>query len=196
MQVGLKERLIGAAVLVVIAAIVIPWVLKGNSTPGGTTVSKPLTLPPASTAAPVPTVRLPLNTTGAPASPVVSGATASAAAMPAAVPPVAQAPVTPKPRASAPEAAHSPSANAPLTAVRTGKWVVQVGSYDNEHSARSVETKLAAHGYHAYVSRYRAKGRTYYRVRVGPYATRTTATHELAGVNRAAGTKALVMPNS
>ena len=51
MEIGLKERLIGAVVLVILAVIIIPWVLKGGSAPS-TTVTKPLTLPQATTAAP------------------------------------------------------------------------------------------------------------------------------------------------
>lgn len=77
-----------------------------------------------------------------------------------------------------------------------GKWVVQAGSYDSERNALAVERKLTAHGYHAYVSRYRTRGRTYYRVRVGPYSTKADAAHEVGGISRAAGAKAAVMPNS
>lgn len=212
MQVGLKERLIGAAVLVVIAAIVIPWALKGNSTPGGATTSKPLALPAASNSGPVQTYRLPLNSSAAPAAgtpelpqaaPLTQGSAVNpvlqpqasaptpAASQPASRPQAAPpAPASPAPRSS------PPAKPATAGTAAGGKWVVQAGSYDRERAALAVEHKLVTRGYHAYVSRYRAKGRTYYRVRVGPFGSKEEAARAVAGVSRAAGSKAAVMPNS
>lgn len=209
MQVGLKERLIGAAVLVIIAVIVVPWVLKGHSTPGGGTVNEPLALPSATTSAasgPVQTYSLPLNASGAgpAATPSTPAATTQASAPAPLLQQQAAAP-QPQPQAgqAAPAAVPAPKPvspaqpqSKPAAAAPTGKWVVQAGSYDSERSALSVEHKLASHGYHAFVSRYHARGRTYYRVRVGPYATRAAATQELARVSRTVGGKAVVMPNS
>lgn len=206
MQVGLKERLIGAAVLVVIAVIVIPWVLKGHSTPGGATVNEPLALPSATTSTasgPVQTYSLPLNASGAgpAATPSVPAATTQASAPAPLLQPQAAAQPQPQAQPSAPAPAPRPAPasqpkSKPLSSTPAGKWVVQAGSYDSERSALSVEHKLVTHGYHAFVSRYRSKGRTYYRVRVGPFATRDAAARELADVARTAGGKAMVMPNS
>lgn len=210
MQVGLKERLIGAAVLVIIAVIVIPWVLKGHSTPGGATVNEPLALPSATTSAasgPVQTYSLPLNASGAgaAAAPSMPAATTQASAP---APLLQQQAAAPQPQPQARQTAVAPAAptpkpassaqpeSKPASAALAGKWVVQAGSYDSERSALSVEHKLASHGYHAFVSRYHTRGRTYYRVRVGPYATRAAAAQELARVSRTVGGKAAVMPNS
>lgn len=201
MQVGLKERLIGAVVLVIVAAIVIPWVLKGNSTSGGATVSKPLTLPAAATAAPVQTYRLPLNALSSAAAPPAGVSSAqSGRGSPPALAPRTQVPeATPAPRPHAQRrptvpAQAAPAKPAPVTPA--GKWVVQAGSYDSEHNAHAVERKLKAHGYRAFVSRYRSGAHTFYRVRVGPYSSKAEAARAVAKISRAAGAKAAVMPNS
>ncbi|MGH8307174.1 MAG: SPOR domain-containing protein [Gammaproteobacteria bacterium] len=187
MQVGLKERLIGAVVLVILAVIIIPWVLKGGSAPNST-VTKPLTLPEATTTvAPQAAYRMDLNSpaaaTGsmpdAAATQAGAAGTAPAMAVNPAVKPAAQPPPSPVTRAAS-----------------TGQWVVQAGSYGNESNARSVERKLAKHGYHAYISRYQKSGRTYYRVRVGPYQDKAAAERIVTKVSRAYGGRAQVVPNS
>lgn len=187
MLIGLKERLIGAAVLVILAIIIIPWVLKGGSGPG-TTVTRQLALPQATTApAAESTYRMALNgPTDAGTRFVAAGAqpAPAAATRPAAMP-VASEP-------SAPAVARAP---AERTATR-GKWAVQAGSYASERNALALEHKLVKRGYHAYVSRYRKSGRTYYRVRIGPYSDRAAAQRAVPEVARAIGGRAEVVPNS
>ncbi|MGH8292205.1 MAG: SPOR domain-containing protein [Gammaproteobacteria bacterium] len=192
MLIGLKERLIGAAVLVILAIIIIPWVLKGGSGPG-TTVTRPLALPQATTApAAESAYHLALN---GPTDANTRFVAADAQLAPAPAPRQAAMPVARQPVASKPSApAVTP---APATQAAThGKWAVQAGSYANERNARAVERKLAKHGYHAYMSRYRKSGRIYYRVRVGPYADRAAAERVVSGVARAFGGRAEVVPNS
>lgn len=193
MLIGLKERLIGAAVLVILAIIIIPWVLKGGSAPN-TTVTRQLALPQATSApAAESAYHMPLNGPAEagtrPATPAAQPAP-PASAMPQAAMPVARQPVATKP--STPAVTPAPAAHA----AAHGRWVVQAGSYANERNALTVERKLAKRGYHAYVSRYRKSGRTYYRVRVGPYADRAAAERVVSGVARAFGGRAEVVPNS
>ena len=191
MLIGLKERLIGAAVLVVLAIIVIPWILKGGSGPG-TTVTRQLALPPATTApAAQSSFHMALN---GPADASTRSVAADAQLAPAPATRQVAMPVVRQPMASKPSApAVTP---APATrAVTHGKWVVQAGSYASERNARAVEHKLAKRGYHAYVSRYRKSGRIYYRVRIGPYADRAAAERVVSGVARAFGGRAEVVPN-
>lgn len=192
MLIGLKERLIGAAVLVVLAIIIIPWVLKGGSGPG-TTVTRQLALPQATTAPAAESVyHLALNgpTDASTRSVAATAQPAPATATSHAAMPVVRQPVATKP--SAPAVTPVPAPHAAIS----GKWAVQVGSYVNERNARTVERKLAQRGYHAYVSRYRKSGHTYYRVRVGPYADRAAAERVVSGVARAFGGRAEVVPNS
>ncbi|MGB9428481.1 MAG: SPOR domain-containing protein [Gammaproteobacteria bacterium] len=201
MEIGLKERLIGAVVLVILAVIIIPWVLKGGSAPNST-VTKPLALPQATTNAAAPQAyRMDLNNSAATGTGAVP-ATAMSPPMPAGTAPATAAASNAGPAASSPEMQPPPKpavapASAPTPRTMTaGKWIVQAGSYGSEANARSVEHKLAAHGFHAYISRYHKSGRTYYRVRVGPYGERAAAERIVTEVSRAYGGRAQVVPNS
>lgn len=189
MEIGLKERLIGAVVLVVLAIILIPFFLKGPSP--DSTVTQPVNLPPgAATAAPPQEYSLPLTATP----PAVTHAAAPAAS---AAPALAANPAPPKaaPRPVAPvpvAAAAKPGPAQPAA----GKWAVQVGSFGSEGRATEVLHKLSSRGLHAYISRFQKGGQTFYRVRVGPYAERSQAEHAVAGVAKAYGGKAEVVSNS
>lgn len=193
MQIGLKERLIGAVVLVILAIIIIPWVLKGGSAPD-ITVTQKLTLPQATTAPTAQTIyHMALN------GPMGSSAVPAAGAAVQTAPEVSSArtaaPVPPPPsaaKASRPGIASQRAVPAPAT----DKWAVQAGSYGNERNALAVEHQLVKHGLHAYISRYRKGGRNYYRVRVGPYPERAAAERAVKEVQRAAGGHAEVVPES
>jgi general secretion pathway protein D len=64
------------------------------------------------------------------------------------------------------------AANAETSA---GKWTVQVDAYPDELSSRMVAQRLKRKGYDAYVVLTNVKGRDWYRVRVGHFATRREA---------------------
>lgn len=187
MQIGLKERLIGAVVLVVLAVIIIPWVLKGGSSPS-TTVSQPLALPQATSVSPAQTYHMAL-----------SGPAAAGSSLPAnsAATQLSPAPVSTPTQQPETKPAPSPVASAPMSSPHTaaaGKWAVQAGSYGSERNALAVEHKLVKRGFHAYISRYHKSGHTYYRVRVGPYAERAEAERAVKEVTRAYGGHAQVVP--
>jgi DedD protein len=197
MDQGLKERLVGAAVLVAIAVWLIPWVLDGPEadpeTPGTS-----LQLPAAEEPMPMRTQTLRLGDapepsvepaatppTATPASgasaelqpaaaepaategePTVVAADAAERVVPAAAPaPAATTP--PKPATTPPKPAAAPAA--------TGDWVVQLGSFSAEANARRLAQQAGTYGYKAQVSSHKDGGRTLYRVRVGPQATRAAA---------------------
>jgi len=185
MEIGLKERLIGAVVLVVLGVIIIPFFLKGSPSPDST-VSQPLTLPPGDTTAPQQQYSLPLSSSTAPGAPLAASTAVTPAAAPAPMTQPAKPVVHAIPRAPSP-AAVAPQAN--------GKWVVQVGSYGSQANADKVVATLKQHGIHASVSHFSKAGHTYYRVRVGPYAERADADKALAAVAKAAGGKPAVVPN-
>jgi cell division septation protein DedD len=200
MEIGLKERLIGAVVLVILAVIIIPWVLKGGSAPDAT-VTKPLALPQATSAAAPQAYRMDLNNPATAGTGAVPGNAASPPMAAGTAAPATAAP-NPGPAAGAPgtqprsKPAAPPRSAPALRTATAGKWIVQAGSYTNEANARSVERKLAARGLHAYISRYHQGGRTYYRVRVGPYSDRAAAERIVTEVSRAYGGRAQVIPNS
>ena len=188
MQIGLKERLIGAVVLVVLAAIIIPWVLKGGS-PSSTTVTKPLVLPQQVTTAPAAqTYQMALTGPAAAASGLPASAASQSPPAPANAP--VQQPATRPTRNPVIVPAPAPHV------VMSGKWAVQAGSYASHRNALAVERTLVKHGYRAYLSRYHKGERTYYRVRVGPYADRTAAERMAHEIARAYGGHAEAVPNN
>ncbi|HVC37049.1 MAG TPA: SPOR domain-containing protein [Gammaproteobacteria bacterium] len=198
MEIGLKERLIGALVLVILAVIIIPWVLRGGSAPN-TTVTKSLTLPPAAATSGQTAYHMDLNNSAAPA----QAAAATRVSVPEAVTQAALASATQgSPASKAGLAPLAKPAVQPITepaaraATETGGWAVQAGSYRSEANARSVQRKLIKRGYHAYISRFHKGSRTYFRVRVGPFADRAAARRIVSEVGHAFGGKAEVVPNT
>lgn len=181
----LKERLVGAAVLVALTAIFVPMVLDGPAPPPA---------PVAATLAPAPvdastfgydlTAPLP----GAPAAPhagadTTTGTPASAPAMTAAASVALKTamPNATEPKAAAPKvaaAAPAPTVAAPRTstaATNSGGWAAQVGSFSKEATAKAIAADLKRRGFKAFVMEHREGGKTLYRVRVGPVATREAA---------------------
>jgi len=218
MDQGLKERLVGAAVLVAIAVWLIPWVLDGPEA-GLETPDRSLQLPAAEEPMPMRTQTLRLGGTPeadvAPEAPPLATAQApDASAEPV---PAAAAPAVTQTEATEPEAqketlvaasraaerpapaATPPPAPAATTppkpaAAATGDWSVQLGSFSAEANARRLAQQAATYGYKAEVSSYKDGGRVLYRVRVGPQATRAAA-DAAASALRAHGIKdARVVP--
>jgi DedD protein len=170
----LKERLVGAAVLVVLTAIFVPMVLHGPDT---ASAPVPTTIAPAPVDASTFGYDLNAPLPGAPS-------TAPAPAAAAATAPTADAPVVTKPLASAPAPAPAttpapkPKAvvEAPKPAPATGgAWAAQVGSFSKEATAKTIAADLKHRGFQAFVMEHREDGKTLYRVRVGPVATREAA---------------------
>lgn len=162
MDVALKQRLVGASVLVTLGVILIPMLLQGprenrdaTSIPipeqperGFETRLLPVEPPDpdAAEAAPAPTGR----------GEVVSVPTAGAAA--------------PDPTASADPAA------APTGGGReTGRWALQLGSFGNAANAQRLVTALSEAGWSAFHEKVEVADTTLYRVRSGPYSSRAEA---------------------
>ena len=192
MDQGLKERLVGAAVLVAIAVWLIPWVLDGPEAPVETTGGS-LQLPTAEEPMPMRTQTLRLGDAAEPSSesprsavdvaqrtepleaadppPVQTPGEAEAPAVAAVRPEPERASVVatspPPPVATPPKPVSAPAAN--------GDWTVQLGSFSDEANARRLAERSSTFGYKAEVSSYRSGSRTLYRVRVGPAQSRAEA---------------------
>jgi DedD protein len=195
----LKERLIGAAVLVVIGVWLIPWILDGPES-----VPEPeldaLQLPAEAESAPVRTQTIDLEerrsttarTTPVPApatpQPATETPTQRAAGETGGARPAAEtrepAPVrtavsepagdeTPPARSSEPAPTRTAAAD-PASAA-AGGWTVQVGSFSEEANAKRQADRVASYGYKAAVSRSSVNGRVTHRVRVGPQESRSQA---------------------
>jgi DedD protein len=187
MDESLKARLIGAAVLVAVAVLVIPELLTGRKT------AEPQPLDPGA-ARGTRTFTIELNggsTAGDQQLPPVAEAPASApvavADRPAAEPPVAPqdqpapepvAPPTPPAVAQAPAATpvSPPVGTAPApAAAKRGGWAVQVGAFGSVAAAQRLVRDLEGAGYRAFISPVTRAGKTLHRVRVGPEAGRDDA---------------------
>jgi DedD protein len=193
-----KERLVGAAVLIAIAVLLIPELLSGPRSGRSTvdpasedgrmrsytidlTESAPRT---QATARNIDTLEMPRE----PARPPVES-TADEAGERAALQSASDEAIAPAsaaeapPRVVAPEpAAKAPVATAPAPAppVRkatsaSGNWAVQVGSFANRTSAGRLADDLSRRGYRSFITEFRSGGKTLHRVRIGPMATRAQA---------------------
>jgi DedD protein len=188
MDQGLKERLVGAAVLVAIGVWLIPWVLDGPETTVETGPAS-LQLPAAEEPLPMRTQTLTIGEpeAAAPAeTPEPDTVVAAASPEPAEPPPAAVAAATPPTAASTPaakpstkpsvaEPAAKPAANPPPATAAKGDWVVQLGSFGEEANARRLAQRVTTFGYKPVVSSYRTGGKTLYRVRIGPYEAKGQA---------------------
>lgn len=184
MDESLKARLIGAAVLVAVAVLLIPELLSGRKT------AEPQ-LADSAEARGTRTFTIELNGGSASSDPQPPPVAEAPAPAPAPEPPVAAPPEpTPEP-APEPVAPREPPAVAkapPATpvkppvetapapaAVTRGGWAVQVGAFGSATAAQRLVKDLQGAGYRAYVSPVTRSGKTLHRVRVGPEAGRDDA---------------------
>lgn len=190
---ALKERLIGAIVLVVVAVLVVPVFLDGPSS-DDEIVTEQVTLPgqndqprmqqtivlerdrdePVPSAAPAPDpvpIEAPTPAAAAEQKPKTSPARPEAdEAETVAAEVVAEpesAPPAEQERRPAPEAAPAAAAG--------GLWAVQLGSFSNRENAEKLASDLRGEGYAAFLSRLEANGAELHRVRVGPQKDRGAA---------------------
>lgn len=175
MEVRVRERLVGALVLVAIVVLLVPAVLKGpERAPAGSpgpenrsvVVELDETGPPArdevlvpeppapQPVAPVADSRLP---------PAVSGSAAGGES-PAATPPA--------PAATTRASVAPPAGGA---ATETPAWAIQLGAFSTREKADSLVAGLRKRGYAAFVLEYRGSGKVLHRVRVGPEQERERA---------------------
>jgi DedD protein len=166
MEVRVRERLIGALVLVAIVVLLVPAVLKGpesapEGSPGPEKRSVVVELdeagPPAQdeVLVPEPPAPQPLPT----ASESATGGES----------PVATGPVP----AVTTRASEAPPAGG--AAIETPAWAIQLGAFSTREKADSLVANLRKRGYAAFVLEYRGSGRVLHRVRVGPEQERERA---------------------
>ena len=183
MEVRVRERLVGALVLVAIVVLLVPAILKGR-TPQP--VAAPENAPvrriemPIGEQAPVPEEQVlvpePQMNEARPASPpqeqpaVEPAPKAEGAPAPAvqqrAMPPAPEDAAVPPAAKPAPAAAAIPSASA---------WAVQLGAFSSKAKAEQLVAELRKRQFSAFVLEYRASGQVLYRVRVGPEQDRARA---------------------
>jgi DedD protein len=75
----------------------------------------------------------------------------------------------------------------------TVAWVVQVGSFSESANALALRDKLRKNGFTAFVEKYRDRGKSSYRVRVGPELKRETAEKQLEKLKTQFQLKGIIM---
>jgi DedD protein len=181
-----KERLIGASILVALIVLVVPELLSGPKVPappparlpvagpdshrvieievasakpaGDTSDANLSTTPAASAAEPPP---------AAPAAPVRASASPST---PAAVAPASTS--APVPARAAPTQVET-STPSPISSARA--WAVQLGSFERRDNAEKLQRQLKIEGFQVYTLAGGTGSALRYRVRVGPLADRESA---------------------
>ncbi|MCG8369979.1 MAG: SPOR domain-containing protein [Proteobacteria bacterium] len=173
----MKERIIGAAVLVVFVVLVVPIFLDGP--PDDDEIVSERVLLPGQEAQKTQTVVLDRNRTepvpaaGA-AAPAGSDAPVETPVAEQAKPAVVRQP-DPKPGAE-PASDEPPAAagSAPASST-TGMWAVQLGSFSNKNNAEKLAADLRKQDYAAFLSQLRTGSGVMHRVRIGPQKDRASS---------------------
>ncbi|MEX0951278.1 MAG: SPOR domain-containing protein [Gammaproteobacteria bacterium] len=182
MERGLKERLVGAVVLVMLGVIFIPMLLDDSPSESTRITETNIPEPPSDefSSRIIPAVPEPVT----PADPVTAPAASEPVeAEPPAVeaaPPAQVADDTPAAEPAKPAAKSKPELTAELPKAadgsgQLGAWVVQLASLSNADNAEKLSKKMQAAGFQAFVEPIQSGDKTMYRVRVGPEVLRADA---------------------
>ena len=192
MERALKERIIGAAILVLVVVLVVPVFLDG--TPGGDEIISERVPLPGQAEQKSQTVVLERDRKDP-----VPVATGSAPAQeqkqePLPKPPVKQAePETVKPDPK-PEPAQPTAEKSAANASSTGMWAVQLGSFSDQENAERLAADLRKQGFAAFLSQLSTSSGQLHRVRIGPQKDRESA-EAMAVRLQKAGQKGQVVPH-
>jgi DedD protein len=189
-----KERLIGASILVALVVLIVPELLSGpkpNAAPAPTL--------PAAAPEPIRNVTVDLNPSKGPANADVEPAASQAAAAPDSAS-AAQAPTVPssssKPLARAAAARIAPVESAAPSPTSTGlrSWSVQLGSFASRANADNLTRQVKGQGFSVFVLPGGSGTSMRYRVRVGPLADRESAERMAAKLKSLGHVGSLVAP--
>ncbi len=204
MERALKERIIGAAILVVVVVLIVPVFLDGPPAENEV-VSTSVPLPGQSEqdvrtvvldrdrTDPVPVAATTDNKAPAPRPVVEEKQTAVVAVTPvqepdvtpATSPPVEQ----PKPRKDP-----APPVKTATNSSTTGMWAVQLGSFSDQNNAERLAANLRKQGFAAFLSKLPTDSGELHRVRIGPQKDRASA-EAMAERLRKAGHDGKVLPH-
>ena len=198
---ALKERIIGAVVLVVVAVLVVPIFLDGSSGEPDV-VTESVTLPGQNDQERTQQTIVLERDRSQPVPATRSGDTEPTAAepQPASRDVVPQAAVAaPPPRSAESDNAPStkePSPDARSTAAQstTGMWAVQLGSFSSKENAERLASDLRDQGFAAFLSEVYNSGNALQRVRIGPQKDRASA-EDIASQLARAGHEGRVVPH-
>jgi DedD protein len=200
MERHLKERLIGATILLLLVVLLVPEFLSGPKSPPS---------PPTATL-PVPTHTYTVDLNDPTRATLQEPATAAPAASmpPAATPAPTEAPA--QPQAEVETASNAPTMSPGLAEASStasgpaygtepppsskGSWSVQLGSFASKANADKLVQVLAAKGYTVSLSTIGAGSRARYRVRIGQLTDREAALRMIAKLKSQGRVATLVPP--
>ena len=200
---ALRERIIGAVVLVVFAILVVPIFLNGPSE-RGEMITESVTLPGQNKqemkqqtivlerdrTEPVPSTATSAAVVQNTARPMQQSVVQVAAEKPAAKEETNTSPLPAQTaKASVPEPPQAKSATS-----STGMWAVQLGSFSNQQNAERLAADLRNQGYAAFLSQLQTDSGSLHRVRIGPQKNRESA-EDVAKQLRTGGHKGQVVPH-
>lgn len=180
MEKGLKERLVGAAVLIILAVIFIPMLLDNTETED--IVITETNIPPTPEAIP----SLPEdNDFSTRIIPLQQQVPLTEADETESEPVAAEPAPVEKKQSETTVSQHTTAAQTLTTAVIKSEeaptnvglsaWVVQLGSFSDRNNAQSLNKQLREAGFRSFVEPLKQKNSTVYRVRVGPELKRSDA---------------------
>ena len=180
MERSLKERLIGATVLVALAVWFIPWVLNGPVRTVESELAAELSLPVAQSSGEIRTQIISLEgRRDLPISSSVNGIATEANQVGEST----SINITPQPESQV-SVQNVPQKEVETLAAQEHSvsqvlseemWVVQVGSFGESENAQRLAERVAAVGFNASVSTFSTSDRTMFRVRIGPASARVDA---------------------
>ena len=180
MERRVKERLIGAAILVAFVVLLVPEFLSGPRhanvapvAPDPQSMTRTYWVDAAHVDSAPPAAQSP-STFVASAEPV----------------PAAPAAAPPQPAARAPFPVPTPAVSKPAA----GAWTVQLGSFASKANAESFVRQLKAEGFNVYIASVGSAAAQRYRVRLGPIADRGTASAIMAKLQAQRHSSTLLPP--
>jgi len=197
---ALKERIIGAVILVLFVVLVVPVFLDGPSD-DNEIISERVSLPGQSEQKaqtvildrdrkdPVPAAASSGSVEPEPKPTPQLVAREQETVMP---PPKQEA--TPEPEKPKPAATKAVVTSPPPVASTTGMWAVQLGSFGNEKNAEKLAADLRKQGFAAFLSKLATNSGQLHRVRIGPQKDRESA-EAMAERLAKAGHKGQVVPH-
>lgn len=203
MERRLKERLIGAAVLVLLAVIFIPMLLNDNTQYNSEITGSNIPERPSdefnTRIIPLDKSETPQQET--PQAAVETGVKESAPTVAPSLEPATQvsAPDTTQAQPHTPPSPVTTEQRTEATvpqdkAMGVRAWIVQLGSFSSEKNAQELNTKLRGKGYTAFVEPLKQKSGVIYRVRVGPELLRSDADKVRDKIKKSMQMDGLVIP--
>ena len=188
MDIALKQRLVGASVLIALAVIVLPMLLGGRPE-GSIAESQKIELPPQPAELDFETRRYPIGESP----PAPAQAPVKEADKPAAKPlptPGNKVKTAPEPEVVEPAAVEEAPLPRPLPQAppdATARYVVQVASFGSADNANRLSETLRGYGYSVLLDSIKSDVGTLHRVRVGPYPTEADANEAVRRLNSQVG---------